>query len=450
MSTTTAVREPEGLGLASGVFPRIPVAETRRGATLAFFAWTLAVYDFILFGTLLPQISKTFHWSEATSLLANTLVSAGVFIVVIIVGLIVDRMGRRTGMMVTVGGAALSSLLTALSAGVASLVGFRSLSGFGMAEQAVNSVYLNEVFALSESEGLKKRRGFFYSLVQTGWPIGALLAAAFIAGINGLFGEGAWRIAFIVATIPAVLVLFLRRGIKETPQYRLHRYLKSLQKAGRSDEAREIAARFGVELSERASLQTIFSRKYARNTIVLCIAWIVNYFGITTASVLGTTMLENAKHLSVGTTLLIVTLSNVVGAAGYLFHGWLGDKIGRKTVIIGGWVLAAVCWALFITGPANFGYTLVTYMLSLFFLLGPYAPLMFFQAECYDPSCRATGSSFITSMGQPGSVIGSAILTAMVAGSIGLGAAAMWVGAGGMLLSAVIMLAARRVAVAAH
>ena len=36
---------------------RIPVRETRRATGIAFFAWTIAVYDFILFGTLLPRIS---------------------------------------------------------------------------------------------------------------------------------------------------------------------------------------------------------------------------------------------------------------------------------------------------------------------------------------------------------------------------------------------------------
>lgn len=449
MSTTT-IHEPEGLELATGTFPTIGPKETKRGSTLAFFAWTLAVYDFIMFGTLLPRIAEDFGWNEQTALLANTLVSVGVFVVVVLVGLFVDRLGRRRGMMITIGGAALSSLLTAASTGVASLVGFRALSGFGMAEQSVNSTYLNEVFALTELEGVKKRRGFFYSLVQTGWPIGALLAAAFIAGINGLFGQESWRLAFLIATVPALFVLFLRKGIKETPQHRLNTYLRQLRKSGRTEEATEVAARFGIVDEGPNPLRAIFGRRYARNTVVLSIAWIVNYFGITTTSVLGTTMLEGVKGVDPSMSLLIIVLSNVVGAAGYLFHGWLGDIIGRKTTIVVGWVLAGVCWTLFVLGPDDFGYVLVTYMLTLFFLLGPYASLLFLQAECFDSSCRATGSAFVTAMGQPGTIIGSAVLTALVAGSIGLGPAALIVGAGGMVLSGLIMLATKRVAVIEH
>jgi MFS family permease len=247
LATSTRV-EPdaqpvEGIDLKSGRFPTIPARETKIGSSLAFLAWTLAVYDFILFGTLLPRISETFGWSEAQTLLVNTLVSVGVFIVVVVVGTFVDRLGRRRGMMMTVGGAAASSLLTAASTGAASLVGFRALSGFGMAEQSINSTYLNEVYALTESPTIRKRRGFIYSMVQTGWPFGALLAAAFIAVINATFGEGAWRWAFAIATLPALLVLVLRRGIHETPQHKLNQYLKRLVAEGRGAEAQEIADR---------------------------------------------------------------------------------------------------------------------------------------------------------------------------------------------------------------
>ncbi|WOQ16472.1 MFS transporter [Raineyella sp. W15-4] len=441
---------PDGLDLSSGSFAKIPTREVRRGGTLAFFAWTLAVYDFILFGTLLPRIKESFGWSETTALLANTLVSIGVFIVVILVGLVVDRIGRRRGMMITVGGAAASSFLTGISTGMASLVGFRALSGFGMAEQSVNATYLNEVLALAESEKIRRNRGFIYSFVQTGWPIGALLAAAFIAGINGIFGEGSWRLSFIIATVPALFVLLLRKGIKETPQYRLHRYLDGLVKQGRKAEAEEIATNFGITLKQGSALREIFDARNRRNTIVLSLAWIVNYFGISTTSILGTTMLEGVKGVSANYSLLIVVLSNIVGAMGYIFHGWLGDKIGRKKVIILGWILAGGFWAAFVLGPSNIAFTMITYMGTLFFLLGPYAAILFYQAECFGSRVRGTGSSFIASMGQPGTIIASAALTGLVASGTGLGTAALWVGAGGMVLSGLLVLGAKHVEAVRH
>src|SRR3982074_2463107 len=47
-------------------FPRIGVKATRKATVIAFLAWLFAVYDYILFGTLLPEIAHRFGWTEAT------------------------------------------------------------------------------------------------------------------------------------------------------------------------------------------------------------------------------------------------------------------------------------------------------------------------------------------------------------------------------------------------
>jgi MFS family permease len=52
-------------------------------------------------------------------------------------------------------------------------------------------------------------------MVQTGWPIGALLAAAFVAVVTAIFGADSWRLAFLLATVPAVLVALLCRTLRE-------------------------------------------------------------------------------------------------------------------------------------------------------------------------------------------------------------------------------------------
>ena len=47
-------------------------------------------------------------------------------------------------------------------------------------------------------------------------------------------------------------------------------------------------------------------------------------------------------------------------------------------------------------------------------LIGPFAAIMYFQAECFDADCRATGSTFIVSMSQPGAVIGGVFVAGLV------------------------------------
>src|SRR3981081_1521925 len=78
-------------------FPRIGVKATRKATVIAFLAWLFAVYDYILFGTLLPEIAHRFGWTEATASLVSTLVSVGTAIVAPAVRPIVDRIGRTRG-----------------------------------------------------------------------------------------------------------------------------------------------------------------------------------------------------------------------------------------------------------------------------------------------------------------------------------------------------------------
>jgi len=424
----------------------VSVKETRRATVIAFFAWTIAVYDFIMFGTLLPDISSSFKWSTSTSLLVSTLVSVGTFVIVIFVGPLVDRLGRRRGMMISVAGTAVSSATTALAMNAGYLVGVRSISGLGLAEQSINATYLNELYEVTEDKKIKRNQGLVYSMVQTGWPIGAMVAAGFVAIVTAIFGVGSWRIAFVLATIPAIIVALVCRSLSESPQFVLNKYIRDLRKAGHAEEAAKVAAAAGLDNQTAAPLARIFQGKHLRNTLVLSLSWIINWFGIQTFSVLGTTVLQTGKGINATGALVLVVLSNIVGALGYLTHGFLGDRFGRKRVIIVGWILGGIFFAALMLGPSNTAYVLITYMLGLFFLLGPYAAIMFFQAECYDSDCRATGGSFITAMSQPGAIIGGFILTGLTAASVSFSTAALVVGALGTLVSGFIMMAAKPVA----
>jgi MFS family permease len=117
----------------------------------------------------------------------------------------VDRFGRRFGMMFTVGGAGICSALTALAGTVSHvlLVIIRSLSGLGYAEQAVNGTYLSELYHAAEDARVREQRGFIYSLVQGGWPIGALTAAGLTAVLFPIVG---WKGCFVFAAVPALIV----------------------------------------------------------------------------------------------------------------------------------------------------------------------------------------------------------------------------------------------------
>ncbi len=69
----TASADTGAAAASSGALPagleKVRARQTRRVTGIAFLAWTIAVYDFILFGTLLPDISRDFGWDTSESLL---------------------------------------------------------------------------------------------------------------------------------------------------------------------------------------------------------------------------------------------------------------------------------------------------------------------------------------------------------------------------------------------
>lgn len=437
--STPAVEKPKPLA-------KIPAKQTIIVTIICFVAWAIAVYDYILFGTLLPRIEETFGWSQSFALLVSTLASAAIFVVIIIFGPLVDRMGRRKGMLASVGGTAMAGAATAAVQGATSVVAIRGFTGLGLAEQNVNGTYLNEVFAQTESKRIKRNQGFFYSLVQSGWPVGALLAAGFVAVTAHFFGAENWRIAFLLSIVPSIVVFGLIWVLlKETPQFTAMKKIRELRKAGQLQEAEELSAATGLRVEKEVPIKRIFNGKHRRNTIVLSVAWTLNWFGIQTFSVLGTSVLESGKGVEASSALLMIVGANIVGALGYLTHGFLGDKFGRKNVVVVGWLISGVAFAVMMFGPDNPGFVLPLYMIGLFFLLGPYAAIMYFQAECFDADCRATGSAFISAFSQPGAVIGGFILTALVAAAFDFSAAVLIVGALGTFASGLVMLLAKKV-----
>jgi len=109
-------------------------------------------------------------------------------------------------------------------------------------------------------------------------------------------------------------------------------------------------------------------------------------------------------------------------------------------------MVSGIAFALMLS-PAVTSSTMIvlTYAIGLFFLVGPYAAILFYMGECYPTDCRGTGTVIIGAMSQPGTIIGGFLFTAGTA-AWGTGTAALWVGALGTFASGVLMLFARPVA----
>lgn len=420
---------------------RVTKKEARRGTLLALLAWVLAVYDLNLFGIILPDVRRSMGWSEATATGLVTAISVGTAIVVLAVGPMVDRIGRRRGMMATVGGTAVASGLTALTFSPIYLVIVRSIGGLGLSEQSINATYLNEIYAATDDEKIKRNRGFAYSIVQSGWPLGTLLATGFAAIFLPLVG---WRGVFLLATLPALILFFMRRSLKETPQYRVLETARRLEREGRKTESDKLLGEYSLHHDHGTPLSAIFRKKFRRNTICLSLVWFFNFFGVTTFTALGTTLLTDGKGLPLSLSLLIFMIANAGGFFGYLTFGWLGQRYGRREMAGYGFIIAAAVFAIMVLWADTTVSIIILYALGQFFMAGPFAALMFFMGESYTTDCRATGTTFLNAMGQPGAIVAGAIITAILASGGDWTLAAISVGAVGVFVSGVAMLACKK------
>jgi MFS family permease len=403
---------------------------------VCFIAWVASVYDFTLFGTLLPVIAEEFGWSVTEATAINTYATIGVFIISLLVGAILDKLGRKKALILLLIGGAVASGLTGAAMGAASLIIIRSFSGFSMSEEVVNAVYLNEIYKKAKS------RGLMYSLVQGGWPVGALVSAGLSALLLPVIG---WRWSFVVAAVLSLVVVIMASRLPESPTFAAMQEVKRRRAAGDIEGANALAAEHDLEEGShhQARLKDVFTPQLRRHTILLSLAWFFNWFGIQIFAVLGTTVLVEAKQVSFDNALVILVLANAVGFVGYVFHGWLGDRIGRKLTVVLGWLAGGIVSLLMLLGPGTSEVIIPLYALTLFFLTGPYAALLFYMGESFPAHVRGTGTNVAHVLAPIGGIAGSGLFTILLASGVDTGWAAILVGTGGLILSALCMAGTR-------
>ena len=405
-------------------------------AIVALLAWTFAVYDLITFGNLLPKIQQEFGWSNATASYVATLVGLASLVVALTVGPVIDRLGRRFALVLTTGGAALSSGLAALAMGPVSLIVFRALSGFGMSEQAVNAAYLNEVFGA-------RAKGFLYGIVQAGWPLGVMLSSGLAALMLPQLG---WRGVFVVATFPLIVILILRFGLRESPYFLKIQHLRRLRAQGETVACDRLAKQWSLDIAgDRPNTYAeLFTPALRRQSIALGAMFFFKIIADSQLTVLATSVLGQAKGIDLTSALWTIFFGNGVAVLGYLLLGWLGDRIGRRETVIIAQTLAAVCTFALLFVTTSLATVVIGYALVLFFAQGAAAPFFAYVGKSFPTRVRGSGAAFINITGPIGGIFGPLVYGALQqAGASATVAAAS--GGVAALLAAACMLAARSI-----
>ena len=176
----------------------------------ALGGWALDALDFFVFVFCLKSISGEFHTDVKA-------VAEGIFLTLacrpigaLAFGWLAEKYGRRPILMVNVLSYSAVQLATAFAPNLATLLALRALFGFAMGGEW-------GIGAALALESLPARgRGFFSGLLQEGYVLGYLLASVLFATA---FDHVGWRGLFIISSVSALLVLYIRWGVRESPAW---------------------------------------------------------------------------------------------------------------------------------------------------------------------------------------------------------------------------------------
>ncbi|MDJ1370506.1 MFS transporter [Gulosibacter molinativorax] len=365
---------------------------------------TIEWYDFFIYAFMANLVFAQLFFEPAGAGLAQiiSLVSIGISFLfrplgAFLAGHFGDRIGRRPMLVITLFlmGAA-TTLVGALPTydmiGIAApilLLLLRILQGLSAGGEWGGAVLM----AIEHSP--VHRRGLYGSFVQSGVPIGMLLATGVLAAVRALFPgdaflEWGWRIPFFLSIILVIVGYVVRRAVEESPVFQ---------------EIKETAQQ------ESAPIVQVFKRY---GVVVLLCALVFmgnNAVGyMTTGGYVQGLASRPIDQGGFGFDPVGVQLANLGGAVSWLVFtflaGWLSDKIGRKPLYLIGWVVLAAgvipLFALSATGVAGVGWAVTILGVGLGLTYGAQAA---WYAESFPASVRYSGVSIAYAIG---AVIGGA------------------------------------------
>jgi MFS transporter, SHS family, lactate transporter len=192
--------------------------DQRNTFVACFLGWALDAFDFFLLTFVIAPMAHDFGTTVADLSYAITITLAMRPVGAFIFGLLGDRFGRRVPLMIDIIFYSVMELLTAFSPNFTVLLIFRALYGIGMGgEWGLGASLAMETLPT-------QARGLFSGILQQGYAFGYLLAAVVYWIVFPFFG---WRGLFVAGAMPAVLVLYIRARVPESPVWLRQRQAKS-------------------------------------------------------------------------------------------------------------------------------------------------------------------------------------------------------------------------------
>ena len=284
------------------------------------------------------------------------------------------------------------------------LLVFRILTGLGVGgEWATGQTFVGESFPANV-------RGRYSALMQTGAPIGILLAS-----LVGGFLEPAvgWRMCFFVSILPALLVVFVRKGLPESDIWLEDRRATRIDNERGTTNRESPRSKFLLLLSRQHSklfLQTLLLAIFLMSAYWFTYSWLPSY-------------LREERHFSLTRSALWMVVTQTGGVLGYISFGLIADAVGRRpafTVYSIAWALGLLMITLFWNAVIAFPLIILSFMFLVGFGTGVFSGFGPLCTELFPTSIRNTamGSAFNLARGIQ---FFTPIVIAIVAGTYGLG-----------------------------
>jgi len=302
------------------------------------FEW----YDFYLYGWTAAQIGKAFYsaFDANTQFIFALLTFSAGFLVrplgALVFGRIGDLVGRKYTFLVTITIMGLSTFLVGLTPDYQAigwlaptiLIGLRLLQGLALGgEYGGAATYVAE-------HAPAGRRGYYTSWIQTTATIGLFLSLLVVYIVRNsmsadAFGasdlSGGWRYPYLLSIILLGISIWIRLQLAESPLF------QKMKDEGKGSKA-PLSEAFGTWQNGKYALIALLGLTAGQAVIWYGGQFYARVFLVSTLKVPA-----NSADIALIAALAIAT-------AGFVFFGWLSDKIGRKPIIMAGCLLGAVTY----------------------------------------------------------------------------------------------------------
>jgi len=298
------------------------------------FEW----YDFYLYGSLAAVIGAKFFgmYDETTRNIFALLAFAAGFLVrplgALVFGRLGDLVGRKYTFLVTIVIMGSSTFLVGMlptsdQIGFLApiiLIALRLLQGLALGgEYGGAATYVAE-------HAPNDRRGFYTSFIQITATAGLFLSLIVILATRSFLGEAAfaewgWRVPFLVSIVLLGISVWIRMQMEESPAFR------RMKEQGKGSKA-PLSEAFGQWKNAKVALLALVGLVVGQ-----AVVWYTGQFY--TLFFLGSILKVDGFTQN-----MLIAWSLLLGSGGFVFFGWLSDKVGRKPIILGGCLIAALTY----------------------------------------------------------------------------------------------------------